>query len=626
MGLSSILNIATSGLGVTQSSLDIVARNIANTDTPGYTAKTLAQENIISGNGSLGVRGLDVRRTVDRFIQTQLRSESAALGDVEVRNEFLARIDQLLGQPGGPTGLDTILNQFVQSLQELASTPEGFPTRAAVVGDAQVMAQQLRQLSQDVQAMRQQAEDSLAVAIDEVNGALSQLETINQTLGTQGAGQVPPADLLDERDKFIDLISQHLDIRVVEDPNGSVSIFTRSGNALLEGRAVSLSFDHHGNITPQSLYSDVPADRGVGTVTLTASQGYSIDLIRNGILDSGRIGGLIELRDETLVDLQGQLDELAHSLALSMSSKTVASTAAPAGPPDGFDIDTAELLSGNSITVNYTQGGNSGTLTIIRVEDASKLPLSNDVTPNPNDTVIGVSFTGGVGAAAGTINTALTGLGLNLVASNPAGTTLRIVDDGGGGTSDVNAVSATVTATALQDDGSQLPLFVDGGAANAAYSGSLDFIGQKLGFASRITVNALVVEDNELLVRYASSPQTPLGDSTRPQDLLDRLTGQSFEFSASSGIGNAQDPFSGTVVNFAQRLISYQSGLAVQSAREIAAQDVVVTALRERFTSDTGVDINHELTQLIELQNSFAANARIIQVADELFDVLFRTF
>ncbi|HDL16763.1 MAG TPA: flagellar hook-associated protein FlgK, partial [Rhizobiales bacterium] len=364
MGLSSILNIATSGLSLTQSSLAVVARNVANADTPGYTSKRLTQENILSGGVGIGVRGLALSRTVDVFIQSQLRIETAAFGDVAVRNDFLSRIDQLFGVPGGPNGLDTNINQFIQSLQELTASPDGFTSRQAVIGDAQVLAQHIRQLSQDVQTMRQLAENSLAGAVDEVNEALRQLATINQTLGTQTTGPVPPADLLDERDKFIDQIAKHLDIRISEASSGAVSIFTRSGNALLEGLPVQLRFDQQGNIGPLSLYSDVPADRGVGTITLEAANGFSIDLIRNGILDSGRIGGLIKMRDETLVEVQAQLDELAHALATSLSSKTVSSTAAPAGPPDGFDIDTAGLLAGNSITVNYTQGGTPATLTI----------------------------------------------------------------------------------------------------------------------------------------------------------------------------------------------------------------------------------------------------------------------
>jgi len=625
MGLSSVLNIAKTGLGISQANLDVVARNVANADTPGYTTKTLAQENIVSGATSIGVRGLDVRRSVDQFLQSQLRFESSALGDIEVRSEYLARIDQLFGRPGDLTGLDTIFNEFVQSLQELTSTPDAFSSREAVINDAQLLAQQLRSLSQDVQAMRQSTEDSLAVSVDEINEALKQLATINQALGAQGNGIVPPADLLDERDKFIDLIAQHLDIRVTEKPNGSVSLFTRSGNALLEGFPAQLEFDNRGDINAQSLYSTTDADRGVGTITLKTAGGFSIDLIRNGILDSGRIGGLIEMRDNTLVQLQGQLDEMAHGLALSLSSKTVAGAAQTVGPADGFDIETAALLSGNAITVNYTQTppGTAQTLTIIRVEDATQLPLSNDATPDPNDKVVGVSFSGGITAAATALNTAMGSLGINLVASNPAGTTLRILDDGAAGTTNISATSAIATATSLQDDGTQLALFQDGVGGATTYSGSLDAGGQKLGFASRITVNTLIVQDNELLVRFASSPQTPLGDTSRPLELLDRLTNATFDFSSSSGIGSSQRPFSGTIESFTQRIISFQSGRANQAEREFAAQDVVVTALRERFTSDTAVDINKELTLLIELQNSFSANARIIQAVSELFDVLF---
>jgi len=603
--------------------MDVVARNVANADTPGYTTKTLAQKNLIAGSSSLGVRALDARRIIDEFVQSQLRTEMAALGDVEVRRDFLTSIDQLFGAPGGPTGLDTLVNQFAQSLQELTASPDNFAVREAVVSDAQLLAQQLRQLSDDVQSMRQLAENSIGAAVDEVNEALQQLATINQTLGTQGAGLSPPADLLDERDKFIDVIAKHLDVRIKEADNGVVSIFTRSGNALLEGQAVQLSFDHRGDVNATSLYSGVPADRGVGTVTLNASNGFSIDLVRNGILDSGRIGGLIEMRDEILVEAQAQLDELAHALAISLSSMSVQGVAAPAGPPDGFDIDTAGLLSGNPITIEYTQGGTPQTLTIIRVEDPSELPLSNDATPDPNDTVIGVSFAGGAAGAAVDINTALGALGINLVASNPAGTTLRIVDDGLAGTSDVNGITATITSSSLQDDGAQLPLFVDGGAASTPYTGSLDGGGQKLGFASRIAINAAVVQDNELLVRYASSPETPLGDSTRPLELLERLESTPFDFSPAAGIGNTQGPFSGSIVSYAQRIVSLQTGRAEQAISEMAAQDVVVTALQERFTDDTAVDINKEMAQLIELQNSFAANARIIQVANELFDVLF---
>jgi len=627
MGLTSALNIAETGLRVTQSSLDTVARNIANADTPGYTKKIFGQENIVAGSVSFGARTTDITRAVDEFLQTRLRIESAALSNAEIRKDFLARLDQLFGAPGGATALDTIYSEFTQSFQELTALPEQFSARQTVISSAETLAQQLRQLSTEIQAMRQQAEDSLAQAVTDINEALDQLASVNQALASQSSGGAPPADLLDERDKLVDQIAQFIEIRAVESGDGSVSLYTGSGNALFEGLPVQLVFDHRGGISAQSLYDPDETISGVGTVKLMSGNGFEIDLIQSGILNSGRMGALIDLRDNILVDAQAQLDEMAHGLSMALSSKAIAGTPVTSGTQLGFDIDTTDLLSGNTISLSYTTTppGSTQNVTIVRVDDPSTLPLPNDATADPNDIVIGADFSAGIAAVAAGLDTALDGvLGAGVTVSVPAGNTLRFLDDTGvGDTTVINATSATATATAVQDDGTQLPLFLDGGNSPTVYSASLDAGGQKTGFAARIVVNQQIVQDNELLVRYATSPQTPLGDTARPFDLLDRLTEQAFTFSASSGIGTITNPFTGDIGSFVERLVSFQTGRADDAKREFAGHDVVVTALRERFNDKTGVDINAELSALIELQNTFAANARVIQVVDEMMDVLF---
>jgi flagellar hook-associated protein 1 FlgK len=629
MGLASVLGIATSGLGVTQSSLDIVARNVANADTPGYTKKSIGQENNLAGGFSFGVRDTTITRAVDQFLQSQLRTQTATMGNIEVRQDSLDRIDQLFGAPGGANSLDSIFNEFTQSLQDLAASPEMFSARAGVVGSAEVLAQQLREMSAQVQALRQLAEDSIEQAVNDVNDALTQLASINHSLSLEGASGALSADLQDERDKFIDQISQYLDIRVAAKPDGQVSLFMQNGNVLLEGQPVQLVFDHHSSINPSSVYSPVDADRGVGTIKLLSANGFEIDLIRSGILDSGRIGGLIELRDSTLVEAQAQLDELAHGLALSLSSRTEAGTAVTSGTQLGFDIDTTGLLAGNSITLNFTPTppGTEREVTIVRVDDPAALPLTNDATANPNDLVIGVDFSGGMAAVAAALNTALDGgaiLGDGITVSAPGGNVLRFLDDTGvGDTTVIGSVSATITSTALQDDGTQLPLFVDGPTTQIAYTGSLDFGNQKAGFASRIAVNQQVIQNDELLVRYATAPQTDIGDNTRPLELAERLMSTPFTFSSASGIGQVQNPFVGDIGSYMERMIAVQTGKAEAASREFASAEVVHTALQAKFTDSTAVDINEELSALIELQNVFAANARIIGVVDELFERLF---
>lgn len=623
MGLSQVLGISNTGLRATQSGLEVIARNIANAGTEGYTRKSLNQQSLVSGGQGFGVLTTEITREIDEFLQFQLRKETTNFAALDVRQKFLDRIDQLFGIPGEANALDTIVNNFTESLQELSTTPESFTVREGVVGNSQVLAQQLRNLSAEVQSLRQLAEDSLNDAVAEVNDVLKQLGKLN--LQIVEAGGTPSADLLDERDKLINRVAVMLDIRVEADQNGAVSIFTSGGNALLEGTPVTLLFDEHSDIKAESQYNQDPLLRGVGTISLLDDTGFGIDLIRNGNLSTGRIGALIELRDQTLVETQAQLDELAHGLALALSTRTEQSVAVTAGAQAGFDIDLAGFQQGDIITLDYTDNSGSTpvqrTVSIVRVDNASQLPLDNDVTPDPNDTVIGVSFQGGVAAVAAALDTAL---GANIDVSTTGVNVLRILDDGAAGLTNIDGLSARITSTALQDEGLQLPLFVDAGNSPTAYTGNFENGSQKLGFAGRIGVNTQIAANNELLVRYSSSPQTPIGAQERPVELLARLTEINFEFSPTSGIGPATSPFNGSITSFAQRVVSFQAGQADRAASEKASQALVKTSLEDRYERAAGVDIDAELADLITLQNAFAANARIMQTVNDLMQVLLR--
>ena len=104
----------------------------------------------------------------------------------------------------------------------------------------------------------------------------------------------------------------------------------------------------------------------------------------------------------------------------------------------------------------------------MRVDDPSVLPLPASATPNPNDKVIGIDFSGGLASAIAQINEALGSTGMHF--SNPAGTTLRVLDNGAGGKVTVNAVSATKTVTSLSGGSAEFPFFLDG---TNPYSGAI---------------------------------------------------------------------------------------------------------------------------------------------------------
>ena len=119
-------------------------------------------------------------------------------------------------------------------------------------------------------------------------------------------------------------------------------------------------------------------------MTLISPSGLKLDMAANNSLQGGELGGLIELRDKTLVETQRQLDQIAAGLAQAFSTKITDGTAVTSGAAAGFDLDLSAIRSGNDFTFNYTQGGVEKSVRVTRVTDLSKLPVDYVDAGGPN--------------------------------------------------------------------------------------------------------------------------------------------------------------------------------------------------------------------------------------------------
>jgi flagellar hook-associated protein 1 FlgK len=617
MSLTQALSTALSGLQVNQASISMVAANVANADTPGYTRKVVNQV-ATGGSSSIGVRVSDIQRQIDLYIQRQLRVENSGASYADTRANMYSQLQDIYGQPGANTSLEAIYNSFTSALQVLSTSPDDPGARTAVVNSAQLLAQQLNQLSGSVQSLRANAELGISDAVNKANEAMTQIASLNGQIAAGTPGDAATDALQDQRDSYIDQLSQLMDINVIPGDRGQVSIFTTSGTQLVGAQAAQLSFDAVGTVTPNSLWNANPALRGVGTITLIPPAGAPVDLIQNRAIRSGTLAAYLQMRDQDLVQAQNQLDSLAAGIAQALSDKTTAGTPVSPAPQSGFDVDLAGLSQGNKITINYTDTATNTphTITLVRVDDPAALPLSNNATPTANDTVFGIDFSGGMGSVVAQINTALAGTGMT--ASNPAGTTLEVLDDGLGNTVDVNSLSTTATVTSLNGGSAELPLFTDG---SAPYTGVITGTGvESRGFAARIAVNPAVAADPSSLVSY--QPGTPAGDNTRPNFILQQLTQTAQTFSPNTGIGSVSAPFTGSLTTYLRQVIS-QQGEAASSADNLKqGQDVVLNSLQQRFNQASGVNVDQEMSNLLTLQNSYAANARVMSVVKDMLDAL----
>ncbi len=156
------------------------------------------------------------------------------------------------------------------------------------------------------------------------------------------------------------------------------------------------------------------------------------------------------------------------------------------------------------------------------------------------------------------------------------------------------------------------------------FTGSFQSGSQKVGLASRLVVNPAVLADQSRLVVYATSPATPSGDATRPTLLLQRLTQASQSFSPASGIGTSASPFSGSVSSFARRLVDAQAETAAAASRLDEGQKIVQASIEARFGEASGVSVDQELSQLVQIQNAYSANARIMSAVRDMMDLLMR--
>ncbi|HEV7324664.1 MAG TPA: flagellar hook-associated protein FlgK [Bosea sp. (in: a-proteobacteria)] len=620
MGLNTALGTSISGLRNAQVGIGVVSQNVANAGTPGYVRRTISNVDSISGS-TVGVSNPNVQRLLDRIVQHQLLQESSGAAYTSTRAQVFANLDKLYGAPGSATALDSMYSKFTSSLQALQNDPSSYTNRTAVLDAASLLANRLRGLSDGVQQQRAQAEAGIGAAVTRTNELLEQLTDVNARIvnAQQSSGT---ADLRDQRDRIISELSQYVEIRTDERPNGSVSIATASGTQLFDGRpTVKFEFDARANIGPQSQWSADPAQRSVGTIVARDLSGNSFDAIANNTFRSGEIGALIELRDKTLVQAQKQLDEIAAQLSSALSDREIAGTAVTAGAATGFDVDLNGLQAGNSVTLDYkvTPGGQTQRFTFVRVDSAASLPLPASAQGDANNRVIGIDFSGGPASVAAQMQAAV---GPGFTVSN-TGSVLRIVDDGAAGTRDVVGLTARPTQTSLTGGTGELPFFVDG-RSNAAYTGSYEGGAQSVGFASRIAVNPDLIADRSRLVIYNTSPATPQGDTTRPNFLYDRLTSSQRSFTNSTGFDGSTATSTGTVSSLVQRVVAGQGQASEQAKRLDEGQQVAFASVQSRFLEDTKVNVDEEMSTLIELQSAYAANARVISTVKELLDVLMR--
>ena len=622
MGLSSALASAMSGLRANQAALSIVSSNVANSQTPGYVVQTPNQIEVTTGDFGSTAMTTGVSREIDTYVLNQLRTETGGSGYADQMANILKQLQNVYGTPGNSGTLETALNNFTSALQALSTSAGASSAQTVALGAAQALATQLNVTTKGIQSLRSNVEQDLGSSAQQANAAMQKIADINTKLQGLSANDPSAATLMDQRDQAINTLSKYVDVRVTTDGSNQANIYTTTGIQLVgAGLASQFTFASAGALSATSLYNSDPAKSGVGALNIKLPNGSQLDVVANNVVSSGQIAADLKLRDQTLVQAQNQIDQLAATMSSALSDKTTAGSTV-SGPPAGFDLDLAGAQPGNTVNITYTDTATNTQrqITLVNVTDPAALPLQNATNANPMR--VGVNFSGGMSAIASALNTALSGSHLSFSAAPaPAtATTLRVTDDNSG-LAKVNSASTTKTISSLASGNPQLAVFTDGG--QALYTGAITASGSQMtGLAGRIAVNTQLASDPTRLSVYNTAPVTPAGDTTRSDFLYSQLTTSVFSYSPTTGLGSSSQPFTGSVSNYLQQFLSVQANASTQATQLQQGQSVVVSTLQAKFNSTSSVNLDSEMSNLIQLQNAYAANAHVMSVVQSMMNTL----
>ena len=308
MSLYSSIRLAANTLQANQIGLQVVGQNIANANTPGY----IREEVVLApaptqriGKLLLGT-GVDVQAVVqkiDTFLEERLRGSVSDRADVEAQESSYLQLESAIGELND-TDVSTLLNGFFSSIAEVLNQPESTAVRQLAVLNGNALTSNINWLAGRVDEIRSGLNDRVLGTADNINSLIEEIRKLNVQITVTEVGDVSASDaagLRDQRLQALEELAELIAIRVKEQPDGSVNVYSGSDYLVFQGisRQVEIVLE---------------SDRG-----LTAASVHLAETDAPLTLASGELAGLVTARDDIMGGFLDQLDEFVQTLAFEFN-------------------------------------------------------------------------------------------------------------------------------------------------------------------------------------------------------------------------------------------------------------------------------------------------------------------
>ncbi len=567
----STFNTARTGLTTHQSAINVTSHNIANSSTVGYSRQraTITTTRPITIGGEAGQIGTGsqvaaIERVRDSFLDYQVRVETSELGKYSAKAEYLSQVEGIFNEPSD-TGLSTMLGEFFDAFQELSKQSTSSSTRVVVAQKTQALCDTLNNTYTKLEKLKEDAQSAIKSNVKEINSILEQLTTLNDQIRIVSITGEQPNDLMDSRDALLDELSSKFGI--------DIDTKEFNGNNITATDLLGLTYANGESLNP--LVNAAPN----GEVTRLA---YITDIdVNTGELTYYVNGDTTSENNKRVIIIGAITEEEANEM---MKSGVILTN----GNGDALNTDGAPLVNGSTTDKDKIMIFNP-----LKGEIAGEMEVQDSIQSYMDQLD---NLAKGIALAVNAIHSG--SLDSNL---DP---TKGVIDffvnsEDSANEAGISAKNISLNKEIL-DDPSKINTKTDkdsgeGDGARALAIAQLQ--------STLLTINA---------VNGLNAAGNPI---TREDFLKDKFT--------EGGLTITNDTASGTKIESYFQDIIDKLGVETQHAnRVVSNEEDLLTSLELNRLSVSGVSLDEEMTNLIQFQKAYSANAKTITTVIEMLDVI----
>jgi flagellar hook-associated protein 1 len=312
--INSAFSLIKGALEADQAALSVIANNVANANTPGYTREepTWEQNSPIKSNGVLvgdGARVTGAQSQRDHVLEQRLDQQQQLASASEARLTALNTIQALFTPDSGTSTAGDIgsdITSFFNSFASLESDPTNDALREQVLSSASTLAGDISGKARDLTSQRSALDQEVSGVASQVNSLIKAIAQLNLEIQSTS----PDADagtLEDQRQQNLNKLSQLIGFNQIRTENNGLSITTTSGQLLVSGG--------------QSFQLTTGAAGGITDFFLNGTD------VTSGLTSGGgQLGGYLTARDQDIPKTLASLDQLAYSISTAVNAQNNAGT------------------------------------------------------------------------------------------------------------------------------------------------------------------------------------------------------------------------------------------------------------------------------------------------------------